>query len=1612
MTKKLFLSNIVFLLCYILSAQQVSTSNAMSLDDLIQNTLGKGCVEISNISSSINGSVDDIPSYGSFSKENSDFPFQNGLVLTTGNVKSAGNQLNTNPLNEGTTSWGKDSDLEMALGVSGTLNATSIEFDLISASNELSFNYLLASEEYFGTNPCQITDRFAFLIREVGSADPYTNIALIPGTSLPVNTTNIRPKIEGFCAAENPLYFQGYNVVDTNYNGRTTVLTASSIIKPNVAYHIKIVIADQNDPGLDSAIFIDANSFTATMDLGPDINTCTSSTTLNTTIANATYKWFRDNILITNAKNSSLNVTQSGIYKVQATRPVGKSFCTIEDEINITLNVQETLANIPNYILCEDPSTIGQQLYDLTIITAVVKERLPITNAYDITYYLTSAEAAGGVNQITSIRNINNSQDIFIRINNLTTSCVYLSGVKLIVNRSPLITKPEPLRLCDSDGIQDGITRIDLRQVDSHIARNYTETSNLSVTYHRNAVDVDSGDNAITFPYTNTSSNQTIYVRLLDSPTGCFSTTTLDLIVSNSPILLIDRPYINACNQNGDNFATFDLTSELNRVLNGLTGITSSIHVSYVDAEENKNAITNPSSYQNISPKFQEVYIRVMDNQTDCLTIVPLELHTNMAVTGLNLNDFNGCDLSRNGIVEFDLNAVESQLLNNYDGFDVIFFENINEQQNGVNSLDKADPYLVNSGPVTIYAYVTSNNCADFIPVRLIINPPVVLRASYSVESCDRNQDGYTDVFLPNFDSVVSEGVAAPQVKYYNTQKDALEDKNALDSRIYVNRQRTIYMRVTNTQTSCYDTASLKINILDAPIITVKSTSLFKCDADSKGYTFFNLEDSLVALNLDPNEYFITFHTNYNLAVAGTNPIQNRSNFNSRSQYIAVRVEKEKGCFSIVALYLVANTAPIIPTILNFQNCTTNGSSISDFYFNIKDEEILNGQTDKAVLYFETAQDAIDRTNIIDKFSASRNNPYESQTIYVRMEAANDPTCYATSSFVLEVDNSPSFNQAVDVFICEDLGDEGFATFDLSVKESEIRRNTSDKITFYNDKKDADREENGITDLKNFRTKFNPQTIYVRVDNGTFCYSLTSFSINEVSLPKVEAPSDLYYCNSDSSSPIVFDLEVVKILDFRPDNIVITFHESMIGVINDTETIHNSKNYITTSDQRIVYAKIRNTLPQESCYISIPINLNIVFPPTINDFKEYQICPTQNNYFDLKTIDSELTSEPNIQISYFKSRNDAIANDSNSVLNLEYTYRSSNDRISARLQNALTQCVSYYDFELIVNSLPVANKPKDLEFCDGDFDGRLTFNLSLQNEGVLGTQSDLNHLITYHQTLQAALEGTPLLDDLYNATDGQVIFARIVNTDTGCFSTTEFSVIVNPKPNINIPDQVICSNTTTSTIVVSAKTDNERDTYLWSTGATTSEIEIGYTGSYWVTVTGDFNCETTSEFEVLAYESATIEVVETIDFSDPNNIKITVSGRGDYLYTLDDGLPQESNVFNNVSLGYHIITVIDAVGCTETSKEVVVIDTPKFMTPNDDGYFDTWHITGVETLPGTVIYIYDRYGKQLAYLTATSNGWDGNYNGQKMPSSDYWFVADVKKDGVSFQLKGHFALKR
>ena len=148
-------------------SQQISVDSSVNLQQLIEDNLVDGCVDISNITSSVNGGSHGLPSYGYFEKAGTGFPFDKGIILSTGNAASAGNGVITPPLNDTSTTWGTDPDIETALGVTNTTNATSIEFDIVSTSSQFQFNYLLASEDYIDVNPCSVSDGFVFLIREV-----------------------------------------------------------------------------------------------------------------------------------------------------------------------------------------------------------------------------------------------------------------------------------------------------------------------------------------------------------------------------------------------------------------------------------------------------------------------------------------------------------------------------------------------------------------------------------------------------------------------------------------------------------------------------------------------------------------------------------------------------------------------------------------------------------------------------------------------------------------------------------------------------------------------------------------------------------------------------------------------------------------------------------------------------------------------------------------------------------------------------------------------------------------------------------------------------------------------------------------------------------------------------------------------------------------------------------------------------------------------------------------------------------------------------------------------------------------------------------------------------
>jgi gliding motility-associated-like protein len=94
-------------------------------------------------------------------------------------------------------------------------------------------------------------------------------------------------------------------------------------------------------------------------------------------------------------------------------------------------------------------------------------------------------------------------------------------------------------------------------------------------------------------------------------------------------------------------------------------------------------------------------------------------------------------------------------------------------------------------------------------------------------------------------------------------------------------------------------------------------------------------------------------------------------------------------------------------------------------------------------------------------------------------------------------------------------------------------------------------------------------------------------------------------------------------------------------------------------------------------------------------------------------------------------------------------------------------------------------------------------------------------------------------------------------------------------------------------------------------------------------------------------------------------------------------------------------------------ENVQVIDYPRYFTPNGDGFHDKWNVTGLFNYANTTkIYIFDRLGKLIKQISAAGDGWDGTYNGQLLPATDYWFTVDYPEQGTMKQFKAHFSLKR
>ena len=421
------------------------------------------------------------------------------------------------------------------------------------------------------------------------------------------------------------------------------------------------------------------------------------------------------------------------------------------------------------------------------------------------------------------------------------------------------------------------------------------------------------------------------------------------------------------------------------------------------------------------------------------------------------------------------------------------------------------------------------------------------------------------------------------------------------------------------------------------------------------------------------------------------------------------------------------------------------------------------------------------------------------------------------------------------------------------------------------------------------------------------------------------------------------------------------------------------------------------------------------------------ISPDGITLFNLAQADEMfIAGDSTFSVDYFLSVADADAGVD--PLPLVYTNITNPQQLVARVTTSANSCFTYSTLNLVANLLPsqIINVPSQCD-DDGTEDGLYEFNLTQTVIPVPSTQT----IRYYENETDALLEQNAILNPTQYVNlipYSMQVVARVENeTAESCTRLYFLNLTVNALPAIFVNEDlepfVVCVNSNSFTTVLEPEfldgSDYTLYDYQWFyegqilTGATSSSLTVSAEGLYSVEVTDANGCSKIAFIPVIASSQAIIQDIAVTDLSFFNTVTVTLTSNsyGDYVYSLDVANAfQESNIFQNVAAGTHVVFVKDKNGCPITSQMIYVMGIPKYFTPNGDGFNDVWNLRGASPSNGlSIIYIFDRYGKLITQIIPAGEGWDGSLNGHPLPSDDYWYSIFLT-DGRAF--KGHFTLKR
>ena len=1029
-----------------------------------------------------------------------------------------------------------------------------------------------------------------------------------------------------------------------------------------------------------------------------------------------------------------------------------------------------------------------------------------------------------------------------------------------------------------------------------------------------------------------------------------------------------------------------------------------------------------------------------------------------------SISDFAKCDdavdgSATNGTATFNLTLKNNEALGTQTGVNVTYHtsqSDANLGQNGITS--------INTGNRIIYVRLTmaASGCHLTTTFNLVVNPVQTITTQPLV-----TQDICIGGTITPFTIAYSGGLGTPTVQWYSNNTNSNSNGTIISgatTTTYTPPTFTTagdyyyYALVTYSGLDCGSVASntALVHVVPDPTVTIIPNTQIICQGTTP-------TDLAVTPSGGVGTYSYQWYDSLtNTAIAGaTNASYTPSTASVGTlSYYCIITQSGLACSvtsSLVSVQVVNNPSVSIQPLASQPICINNtpitlttafidgtGTPTYQWYTNT-----VNANTGGTAISGATTLSYTPITTVVGTL------------YYYCIATYANGGCGTVSTNIAEVivNPLPVINDITIVQCDDDL--DAITAFNLTINNAQISSNASNEtFTYFTSLAGASANPtfDEITNPLAF-TNTTPTLMYIwtRVTTVNGCYRVARITLR-VAAPNIPSTYNITMpavCddfldingnnnanNNDRDGIATFNFSstepTIRALLPTTGTYFIKYFRNRADALAQQNEITNLTNYrnIGYPTTQNIWVRIDSDI-SNTCYGLGPwVTLNVQAKPFAHTVTIPRKCDDNTDgIFNFNTANLErdlLLGQTGVAVTYFDSSGNPLRDSNNNLITSPFpaTFSSTSQTIRALVTNTTPQaCWFDTTIQFIVDKSPIDfTIPTTLtSICDDEADpatqnGQYNFTSSQAIHDIVTLNQPTGMVFEYYDENNVLLS-TPLPNPLpVNLTKNiTVIVYNPINPT--CKITKTLPFIVNPVPVIELQTStLVCSNDPTFFTLLDAGITNgtatSNYTYIWSKDgvviptATSYTLNVNAEGIYTVKVVNNLGCFRVRTITVIASDAAHFNMPTIMDLSDNNTVIINVTGLGNYVFSLDSpNAYQTINIFTDVPPGVHTVYVKDLDGCGTSSQIIEVIGIPKFFTPNDDGFNDTWNVQGLTTTKNynTTIYIFDRYGKLLKELSPISKGWDGTFNGEPLPTDDYWYTIYFEDGRTS---KGHFTLKR